>query len=91
MFKHFFFFTFCVLTFFSAEPPSLTAQPTRKIFAELDRNVDIPCLATGTLHTYLHCCFTYFQACLKAILACQYMYTERVAVVVIILAVKIFS
>ncbi|KAM8773325.1 protein sidekick-1-like isoform 2-T2 [Acanthopagrus schlegelii] len=29
------------------EPPSLTAQPTRKIFAELDRNVDIPCLATG--------------------------------------------
>ncbi|XP_073323462.1 protein sidekick-1 [Pagrus major] len=29
------------------EPPSLTAQPTRRIFAELDRNVDIPCLATG--------------------------------------------
>uniref|UniRef100_A0A3Q3VZI8 Uncharacterized protein n=1 Tax=Mola mola TaxID=94237 RepID=A0A3Q3VZI8_MOLML len=29
------------------EPPSLTAQPQRKIFAELDRNVDIPCLATG--------------------------------------------
>uniref|UniRef100_A0A4W6FY19 Sidekick cell adhesion molecule 1 n=1 Tax=Lates calcarifer TaxID=8187 RepID=A0A4W6FY19_LATCA len=29
------------------EPPSLTAQPKRKIFAELDRNVDIPCLATG--------------------------------------------
>uniref|UniRef100_A0A8P4GQ93 Protein sidekick-1 n=1 Tax=Dicentrarchus labrax TaxID=13489 RepID=A0A8P4GQ93_DICLA len=29
------------------EPPSLTAQPKRKIVAELDRNVDIPCLATG--------------------------------------------
>nr|XP_043884140.1 protein sidekick-1-like [Solea senegalensis] len=29
------------------EPPSLTAQPKRKIFAELDRSVDIPCLATG--------------------------------------------
>uniref|UniRef100_A0A3B4YMV0 Sidekick cell adhesion molecule 1 n=1 Tax=Seriola lalandi dorsalis TaxID=1841481 RepID=A0A3B4YMV0_SERLL len=29
------------------EPPSLTAQPKRKIFADLDRNVDIPCLATG--------------------------------------------
>lgn len=44
---------FCFIIFFSAEPPSLTAQPTRKIFAELDRNVDIPCLATGTLHIYL--------------------------------------
>uniref|UniRef100_A0A665U7P0 Sidekick cell adhesion molecule 1a n=1 Tax=Echeneis naucrates TaxID=173247 RepID=A0A665U7P0_ECHNA len=32
------------------EPPSLTAQPRRKIFAELDRNVDIPCLATGIPH-----------------------------------------
>ncbi|KAM9314722.1 protein sidekick-1 [Pholidichthys leucotaenia] len=29
------------------EPPSLTSQPKRRIFAELDRNVDIPCLATG--------------------------------------------
>ncbi|XP_076584593.1 protein sidekick-1 isoform X1 [Chaetodon auriga] len=29
------------------EPPSLTAQPKRKISAELDRNVDVPCLATG--------------------------------------------
>ncbi|XP_045904091.1 protein sidekick-1-like isoform X2 [Micropterus dolomieu] len=29
------------------EPPSLTAQPKRKIFADLDRNVDIPCMATG--------------------------------------------
>ncbi|XP_074485750.1 protein sidekick-1-like isoform X2 [Sebastes fasciatus] len=29
------------------EPPSLTAQPKRKILADLDRNVDIPCLATG--------------------------------------------
>ncbi|XP_054635300.1 protein sidekick-1 isoform X2 [Dunckerocampus dactyliophorus] len=29
------------------EPPSLSAQPPSKIFAELDRNVDIPCLATG--------------------------------------------
>ncbi|XP_061535889.1 protein sidekick-1 isoform X1 [Phycodurus eques] len=29
------------------EPPSLSAQPERKIFAQLDRNVDIPCLATG--------------------------------------------
>uniref|UniRef100_A0A665U8J9 Sidekick cell adhesion molecule 1a n=1 Tax=Echeneis naucrates TaxID=173247 RepID=A0A665U8J9_ECHNA len=39
-----------MLTLFSAEPPSLTAQPRRKIFAELDRNVDIPCLATGIPH-----------------------------------------
>uniref|UniRef100_A0A3Q1GEZ4 Sidekick cell adhesion molecule 1b n=1 Tax=Acanthochromis polyacanthus TaxID=80966 RepID=A0A3Q1GEZ4_9TELE len=29
------------------EPPTLTAQPKRKTFADLDRNVDIPCLATG--------------------------------------------
>ncbi|XP_038568875.1 protein sidekick-1-like isoform X1 [Micropterus salmoides] len=29
------------------EPPSLTAQPKRKIFADLDRNIDIPCMATG--------------------------------------------
>uniref|UniRef100_A0A8C9XQA9 Sidekick cell adhesion molecule 1 n=1 Tax=Sander lucioperca TaxID=283035 RepID=A0A8C9XQA9_SANLU len=29
------------------EPPSLTAKPKRKIHADLDRNVDIPCLATG--------------------------------------------
>ncbi|KAK2817285.1 hypothetical protein Q5P01_025476 [Channa striata] len=29
------------------EPPSLIAEPKKKIFAELDRNVDIPCLATG--------------------------------------------
>uniref|UniRef100_A0A674PFT0 Sidekick cell adhesion molecule 1 n=1 Tax=Takifugu rubripes TaxID=31033 RepID=A0A674PFT0_TAKRU len=29
------------------EPPTLSVQPQRKIFAELDRNVDIPCLATG--------------------------------------------
>nr|XP_020469940.1 protein sidekick-1 isoform X2 [Monopterus albus] len=29
------------------EPPSLSAEPKRKMFAELDRNVDIPCLATG--------------------------------------------
>ncbi|KAK5865788.1 hypothetical protein PBY51_020030 [Eleginops maclovinus] len=29
------------------EPPSLTAQPKRKIIADLDRNVDIPCVATG--------------------------------------------
>uniref|UniRef100_A0A7N6C2C5 Sidekick cell adhesion molecule 1a n=1 Tax=Anabas testudineus TaxID=64144 RepID=A0A7N6C2C5_ANATE len=29
------------------EPPSLTTQPKPEIFAELDRNVDIPCLATG--------------------------------------------
>nr|XP_046227677.1 protein sidekick-1-like isoform X2 [Scatophagus argus] len=29
------------------EPPSLTAQPKRTIFADLDKNVDIPCLATG--------------------------------------------
>ncbi|XP_029948858.1 protein sidekick-1-like isoform X2 [Salarias fasciatus] len=29
------------------EPPTLTAQPKRKISADLDRNVDIPCLATG--------------------------------------------
>ncbi|XP_061768377.1 protein sidekick-1-like [Nerophis ophidion] len=30
------------------EPPSLSAQPPSKILAALDRNVDIPCLATGT-------------------------------------------
>lgn len=41
-------------TFFSAEPPSLTAQPKRKIFADLDRNVDIPCLATGILRMSLY-------------------------------------
>ncbi|TNN33305.1 Protein sidekick-1 [Liparis tanakae] len=35
-----------------AELPSLTAQPKRKILADLDRNVDIPCLATG-LHPAL--------------------------------------
>uniref|UniRef100_A0A8D3BIJ2 Sidekick cell adhesion molecule 1a n=1 Tax=Scophthalmus maximus TaxID=52904 RepID=A0A8D3BIJ2_SCOMX len=29
------------------EPPSLTAQPKRRVLAELDRSVDIPCLATG--------------------------------------------
>ncbi|XP_047434773.1 protein sidekick-1-like isoform X2 [Mugil cephalus] len=29
------------------EPPTLTVQPRRMIVAELDRNVDIPCLATG--------------------------------------------
>ncbi|XP_028300243.1 protein sidekick-1 isoform X3 [Gouania willdenowi] len=29
------------------EPPSLTAQPKGKILADLDRSVDIPCLATG--------------------------------------------
>ncbi|TNM85271.1 hypothetical protein fugu_007542, partial [Takifugu bimaculatus] len=29
------------------EPPTLSVQPQREIFAELDRNVDIPCLATG--------------------------------------------
>lgn len=41
------FYLYFILKF--ADPPSLTAQPKRKIFAELDRNVDIPCLATGTL------------------------------------------
>lgn len=34
--------------FFVAEPPSLSVQPPRETFAELDRNVDVPCLATGT-------------------------------------------
>uniref|UniRef100_A0AAQ4R332 Sidekick cell adhesion molecule 1a n=1 Tax=Gasterosteus aculeatus aculeatus TaxID=481459 RepID=A0AAQ4R332_GASAC len=29
------------------ELPSLTAQPKRKILADLDRNVEIPCTATG--------------------------------------------
>ncbi|CAJ1053978.1 protein sidekick-1-like isoform X2 [Xyrichtys novacula] len=29
------------------EPPSLTAQPKRRIVADLDRNVDIPCQAIG--------------------------------------------
>uniref|UniRef100_A0A3Q3LHE5 Sidekick cell adhesion molecule 1 n=1 Tax=Mastacembelus armatus TaxID=205130 RepID=A0A3Q3LHE5_9TELE len=29
------------------EPPFLTVEPKRKIFAELDKNVDIACLATG--------------------------------------------
>uniref|UniRef100_A0A672ZLG2 Sidekick cell adhesion molecule 1a n=1 Tax=Sphaeramia orbicularis TaxID=375764 RepID=A0A672ZLG2_9TELE len=29
------------------EPPSLSAQPKTKIIAELDRNVEIPCTATG--------------------------------------------
>ncbi|XP_075890891.1 protein sidekick-1-like isoform X2 [Nelusetta ayraudi] len=29
------------------EPPSLTAKPPRKISADLDRNIDIPCQATG--------------------------------------------
>ncbi|XP_060911472.1 protein sidekick-1-like isoform X1 [Labrus mixtus] len=29
------------------DPPFLTAQPKRKIIADLDRNVDIPCLAAG--------------------------------------------
>lgn len=42
-------FFFC---FLSAEPPFLTAQPPRKISADLDRNIDIPCQATGNaLHT----------------------------------------
>uniref|UniRef100_A0A3Q2E7L1 Sidekick cell adhesion molecule 1b n=1 Tax=Cyprinodon variegatus TaxID=28743 RepID=A0A3Q2E7L1_CYPVA len=29
------------------EPPSLTVQPKKKIFADLDRNVEIPCQASG--------------------------------------------
>ncbi|XP_028264625.1 protein sidekick-1-like [Parambassis ranga] len=29
------------------EPPALTVQPKRKISADLDRNVEIPCQATG--------------------------------------------
>ncbi|KAM6972344.1 protein sidekick-1-like [Aplochiton taeniatus] len=29
------------------EPPSFTATPKRKTLAEVDKNVDIPCLATG--------------------------------------------
>uniref|UniRef100_A0A3Q2YF35 Sidekick cell adhesion molecule 1 n=1 Tax=Hippocampus comes TaxID=109280 RepID=A0A3Q2YF35_HIPCM len=29
------------------EPPSLTAQPQWKIYAQIDKNVEIPCLATG--------------------------------------------
>ncbi|XP_029008126.1 protein sidekick-1-like isoform X2 [Betta splendens] len=29
------------------EPPALTAEPKTKILAELDKNVDIPCVATG--------------------------------------------
>ncbi|XP_077460380.1 sidekick cell adhesion molecule 1b [Stigmatopora argus] len=29
------------------EPPSLTAQPHLTIFSQIDKNVDIPCLATG--------------------------------------------
>ncbi|XP_041641485.1 protein sidekick-1 [Cheilinus undulatus] len=29
------------------EPPSLTTQPKRKIIADIDRNVEIPCQATG--------------------------------------------
>ncbi|XP_061684994.1 protein sidekick-1 isoform X2 [Syngnathoides biaculeatus] len=29
------------------EPPSLSNQPERKIFGQLDKNVDIPCMATG--------------------------------------------
>ncbi|XP_034045142.1 protein sidekick-1-like isoform X2 [Thalassophryne amazonica] len=29
------------------EPPSISVEPKSKIFAELDRNIDIPCLATG--------------------------------------------
>lgn len=42
----------CNLCFLSAEAPSLTAQPPRKISADLDRNIDIPCQATGNaLHT----------------------------------------
>lgn len=40
-------FPFCVCIFVSAEPPALTIQPKRKISADLDRNVDIPCQATG--------------------------------------------
>lgn len=42
----------CYLCFLPAEAPSLTAQPPRKISADLDRNIDIPCQATGNaLHT----------------------------------------
>lgn len=41
--------TWCYYNFFFfAEPPSLTAQPKSKIFGELDRNAEIPCLAAGT-------------------------------------------
>ncbi|MEQ2257926.1 Protein sidekick-1 [Xenotaenia resolanae] len=29
------------------EPPSMTVQPKEKIFADLDRNVEIPCQASG--------------------------------------------
>uniref|UniRef100_A0A1A7YF48 Sidekick cell adhesion molecule 1 n=1 Tax=Iconisemion striatum TaxID=60296 RepID=A0A1A7YF48_9TELE len=29
------------------EPPALTVQPKEKIFADVDRNVDIPCQASG--------------------------------------------
>uniref|UniRef100_A0A3B3VF56 Protein sidekick-1-like n=1 Tax=Poecilia latipinna TaxID=48699 RepID=A0A3B3VF56_9TELE len=29
------------------EPPSLTVQPKRKIVAEIDRNIEIPCKASG--------------------------------------------
>lgn len=49
--KHDFMLT-SVFCFLSAEPPSLTAKPPRKISADLDRNIDIPCQATGNaLHT----------------------------------------
>lgn len=41
--------TWCYYNFFFVtEPPSLTAQPKSKIFGELDRNAEIPCLAAGT-------------------------------------------
>lgn len=69
-----------MLYIFSAEPPSLTAQPQRKIFAELDRNVDIPCLATGTrrmcvlLYTYLEHWFANVQEYLKTVLTCLYVH-----------------
>lgn len=60
------------LNIFSAEPPSLTAQPQRKIFAELDRNVDIPCLAKGTLRICYY--IQYIQNILKQYCTCQYVH-----------------
>lgn len=49
-----------------AEPPSLSIQPRRETFAELDRNVDIPCLATGT-RLICHHCMSYFKDCVGAV------------------------
>lgn len=47
---------FCfVIPFLSAEPPLLTVQPKSKIFADLDKNVDIPCQASGRMGVCVVC------------------------------------